>query len=128
MKAVLGRNERLRTLELDSNFRLDFRGANLHQLRWHDFEIVNLAEADLSYANLESVDFAAWELIHDACIDFSGVSVMGTNLSNTNLCGTKGLTQSQLSRAYAESHAPPFVTTLVDAKSGKPIQWRGDAA
>ena len=83
MKAVLGRNERLRTLELDSNFRLDFRGANLHQLRWHDFEIVNLAEADLSYANLESVDFAAWELIHDACIDFSGVSVMGTNLSNT---------------------------------------------
>ena len=128
MKAVLGRSERLRALEALSNFRLDLRGANLHQLRWNEFEFVNLRGADLSYANLEGVDFGAWAFIHEDSIDFSRVILFETNLSNTNLRGTTGLTQLQLTGACAESGAPPALKGLVDAQSGAPLQWPVDAA
>ena len=125
MEAILGRDENRIRLEEKVKFRIDLRGSNLHGMRWSDFDKVKLCGADLSHSNLSYVDFATYEFIHDVGIDLSGVSLFGTNLSGTDLRGTKGLTQFQLTGACAEHETPPDLKDLVDAKTGKPLVWRG---
>ncbi|MCY4514965.1 MAG: pentapeptide repeat-containing protein [Candidatus Tectomicrobia bacterium] len=124
MDAVLGRDENRIRIERKGKFRIDLRGADLHKLRWSDFAKVKLCGADLSYSNLSNADFAEYSFIHDVDIDFSRVSLLHTDLSGTNLCLTKGLTQSELSFALADPESPPNLKDLLCARTGKPLVWR----
>ena len=125
MAAILGRDDKKIELEKKSKFRIDLRGANLHQLRWDDFDKVNLYGADLSHSNLTHVDFALYWFLHEVRIDLTDVSLINTNLSGADLRFTKGLTQIQLDSACAYPDSPPNLSDLVDAKSGKTLEWRG---
>ena len=77
----------------------NLRGANLHR--------ASLEGADLSNANLEG----AW--------------LEGVNLTGAEMRGCRDLTQEQLDEAVAREDNPPDLSGTVDAKTGKPLVWRG---
>ena len=54
--------------------------------------------------------------------------MVDTDLSGADLTSCKGLTQEQIDRAASDSGNPPKLEGVVDAKTGKPLVWRGAGA
>ena len=102
-----------------------------------------LCSANMAFAKLKNVDLMysclcnTW-LVHadltDAYLwgaDLSGAKFIGAQLSGASLSASgqhavKGLTQAQLDQARADPNNPPHLTGVVDAKTGKPLVWRGE--
>ena len=79
----------------------------------------NLRGAFLSYANLRGANLAK--------ADLTGAFLDSTNLTDAYMSGCKGLTQEKIDDARAAPDKPPDLTGLVDAKTGKPLVWHGEA-
>ena len=95
----------------------DLSGANLEGA---DLETADLPDANLSDANLSGA------ILQDA--DLSGARLWNANLSGAHLCVYEGLTQEQIDQAVADSDKPPDLTGVVDAQTGKPLDWNPKAA
>ena len=80
----------------------------------------NLAHAHLTGANLTGANLT------EASLD--GAHLTGANLTGANLKKCKGLTQEQIDQARAKPDNPPKLEGVVDAETGKPLVWRGEAA
>ena len=124
MEAIFQTDKRRIELEIRSKFRLDFRGASLNRLVWDDFTTINLRGADLSHTDMSGISFAFHEFVYDRKIEFSGVSLYRTNLSGTNLCGVKGLTQRVLDLAFSHPERPPYLRGLIDARTNEELLWK----
>ena len=102
-----------------------------------------LCSAKMAFAKLKNVDLMysclcnTW-LVHADLTDaylwgadlsgakFIGAQVSGASLSASGQHAVKGLTQAQLDQARADPNNPPHLTGVVDAKTGKPLVWRGE--
>ena len=97
----------------------------------------NLSEADLNSANLSNATLANANLSRTtlAFVNLSNAELSGANLSDArstgvnltgaSLSGVTGLTQSKLNRFHATPDKPPRLDNAFDAKTGKPLEWRG---
>ncbi len=93
----------------------------------------NLAGVDMSCANLAAVNLCGayfggqhFPRGHDGAILIRPAS-MGANLSGAYLGEVKNLTQMQLDGARADPKKPPKLEGTVDAETGEPLVWRGEA-
>ena len=118
-------------LHESSLFHVNFSGANCRyamlgraNLRHCFFSDADLQDAYLAYADLSSAYLTTAQV--------SGANFTGTNLSSTIFCvaddPVRGLTQEQLDAAIADPSHPPKLNGALDAKSGKPLVWRGKPA
>ena len=84
-----------------------------------------LTEADLSSARLTDAQ------LQDA--DLTGADLAGADLTGADFVSggvqspTCGLTQAQLDLAVADADRPPMLEGLLDAETGVPLIWRGEA-
>ena len=150
MDAIGARSKRHLRLERGAKYWLNLRGADLIRASleganlssedlpaegvdvWPNRTHTDLSEAKLVEANLESASLKNADL---SGTDLTGTNLSGVDLTGTNLSGTKfsfngeylamGLTQSQLDEAQAVPDNPPHLEGVVDAKTGKPLVWRG---
>ena len=145
MQALGSRSLAGTSLELNEDYKLYLRDANLSDLQIQDAKLSNawLTNANLSGAVLPRVDLSGARLRRT---DLSGAKLWGANLSRANLrdanlsgtdfCGAdaqsrnynapaRGLTQTQLNRACADPDNPPKLDGVVDAVTGEPLVWRG---
>ena len=154
MTAIGSRSNAVRELEKKEPFLLDLsradladavlNGANLTRLHLYR---VNLSGADLTDANLSNVSLFQAKLtgaylnsanlsnanlvvanLTDA--DLSRAILVDTNLTRANLTHADffkatGLTQQQLDRAVADPANPPKLDEAYDAKTNRPLEWRG---
>lgn len=95
------------------------RGANLASTKIASANLSNalLDKADLSNADLNSADLS------DATLYDTNLS--GTDLSHEAQGPVTGLTQIQLDCAHADKNNFPKLAGVDDAKSGRPLIWRG---
>ena len=56
-------------------------------------------------------------------LDLSGAHLSGANLEHVH----EGPTQEQIDQAIADPDTPPNLEGVVDAKTGKPLVWRGQS-
>ena len=93
-----------------------------------DLSGANCLDANLGSANLKYADLSHIYLVGT---NLSGVDLTDANLSGARFSAEKGwkpatgLTQSQLGEARADPDNPPYLEGVVDAKTGKPLVWRG---
>ncbi len=116
---------------MDANLhRTDFSNSKLERSFLLDS---NLSNARLTYSNLYGAFLDGANL---SGADLTYADVSGADFKNANLSGTefsfdnggrsaKGLTQAQLDEARADPDNPPYLEGVVDAKTGKPLFWRG---
>ena len=83
MQAICSRTNRGVALEQESEFRIDLRGADLHDTQLLD---TNLSRAMLHHANLSNVNFANTDLT-DADLSYANLSQ--TEFHNVNCTGTR---------------------------------------
>ena len=90
-------------------------------------------DSDLSRAEIIQSNLSGARILKT---DMSRAILRGTDLSGTYFydprCGTApnlvtGLTQAQLDEACADPDNPPKLDGVLDAKTGKPLVWRGPA-
>ena len=114
---------------------VDLSGAQILETSLSD---ANLSSAKLTNATLQEVDLSN--------ADLAGADVSGTNFSSIKhkgalftregakslgidpeefYVGVRGLTQAQIDQARADPTNPPQVEGVADARTGKPIVWRG---
>ncbi len=135
--------------------KLYLREANLSHLKVSDAKLsgawltkANLSgaifpRADLSWARLRRANFSGAQLrkadLSNAKLwgaNLCAVILRGANLSGADFCGVdakssqyeepaRGLTQAQLDEACANPDNPPKLDGVLDAKTGKPLVWRG---
>ena len=109
---------------------------------WHegllkaDLSGAHLNSSDMSRAQLQGSDLSRANLTLAALrgADLSDTNLFGTVLARANLTGTKfsdngdlparGLTQYQLDEAWSDPDDPPHLEGVVDASTGKPLEWR----
>ena len=155
MEAIANRREAVISLEQEAEFRLDFRGAILHEINLMNFDHVdfsraNFSFADLSGANLRPSTNMSWG--HAVRVHLSGACLAGVDMSMTqfvdadlsdtliagaNLSGARfsnsgkhapcKLTQGQLDQSCADPNKPPQLEGVFDVETGKPLVWRGKA-
>ena len=100
-------------------------GADLSFAR---FRLANLSGARLRGANLSEADF--WGTI------LCGTVLRNANISGADFCGirarsslyrtpARGLTQTQLDEALANTDNPPHLEGVLDAETGEQLVWRG---
>ena len=82
----------------------------------------NLEDAFLIGANLMD---AKLKRAHLVGAKLKGANLDGANLTGADMRGCKGLTQEQIDQAVALPDNPPDLSGTVDAKTGKPLVWRG---
>ena len=82
----------------------------------------NLWEANLSNVQLQNANFSGANLIEAKL--YSSL-LLDADLSGANLERCEGLTQDQIDYAIADSDNPPKLEGVVDAKTGRPLVWRG---
>ena len=96
-----------------------------------DLSNARLRKANLSKANLRNANLSHAKLWGT---DMSGAILQRANLSGTDFAGVtarspeygetvQGLTQKQLSEAYADPSDPPKLGGVVDAVTGQPLTW-----
>ena len=95
-------------------YRLDLRKAELGGVY---LRFANMARVDLPGANLSNANLGHVKL--------DGANLLNANLTNAKLGACKGLTQGQLNQARAAEGKPPKLDKALDAKIGKPLEWRG---
>ena len=142
MPAICVRSElQIEIEEKEFYFNLDLSGADLHgvsllrvaslgnsnlqprpgisaNLKGAFLSCSNLSGAHLVFANLKDAQFFGANL--------EGAFLSRSNLSGADLRDCKGLTQDQIDQAVARPpDKPPSLEDLVDAKTGKPLVWRG---
>ena len=105
--------------------------ANLSRaiLRYATLPEAKMQQAILSNATLDEADLSNAILI-SASLD--GATLYGTNLSGTDFSlnaqgPAEGLTQLQLNCASADKDNPPKLARVIDAKTGRSLEWRGAA-
>ena len=90
----------------------------------------DLHGADLTDANLMGASLICANLrgayLNNA--DLDGALLHGTDLTGATMHGCKGLTQEQIDDVEAEPDNPPKLEGVLDAKTGKPLVWRGKVA
>ena len=142
-------------LEQSEGFTLYLHGANVANLEIQDAMLsgarltkANLSDAILPRAHLSGARFRRANLsgaqlrradLSDAKFwgaNLSEAMLQDANLSGADLCGVdakssqyeepaRGLTQAQLNEACADQDNPPKLDGVLDAKTGKPLVWRG---
>ena len=80
MEAIAHRNKDVIRLEMDADFHIDLREANLQNLFWQNFKNANLYRANLSSSDLSGASF--W-----AGTNFSLILAVRVILIDANLCG-----------------------------------------
>ena len=93
---------------------------------------VQLLDADLNRTNLLDADLtsavAVGAYLKDAYLkgaNFESANLLRANLTGADLRDSGGLTQEQIDQAQADPGNPPNLTDVVDATTGKPLEWRG---
>ena len=103
----------------------DFSGADLFGAKLRSTWFF---EANFLNANLENADMSGAR--------FTSANLRGAQLGNTNLSDATfwerspremGLTQEQLNKACADPSKPPCLKNVVDAETGKALEWGGGA-
>ena len=94
------------------------RGVCLDRSNLYSTDLFN---ADLRDASLRRANFCNANL-RDA--QLSNADLSGAQFSKDGAHPAKGLTQSQLDLARADSNHPPRLDGVVDAESGEPLVWR----
>ena len=106
------------------------RKANLSQTDLSHTNLLNanLCEANLSHALLSGADLSEANLMEASLVkaNLHGAQLSATNISGAEFSQCTGLTQEQLDVATAWESMPPILTDVVDAKTGKPLIWRGN--
>ncbi len=153
MEAIAARSKIGIDLERDAEFQLDLRGAQFAGMNLANFREVNLFRANLSFADMSCVNIRAltdMSWIHAVSVNLSGACLVDVNLSVTQFIGADlsgtllhganlsgaafsnrnrdtpcRLTQAQLDSARAAPNDPPHLDGVLDAKTGKPLVWRG---
>jgi len=89
-----------------------------------DFRGAVLAGADLSEANAQDVDLtrAVLEAANLSGTELSADGAQGEHCRG----GARGLTQAQLDGAVAEVGRGPGLAGVVDAQTGRALEWRGE--
>ena len=119
-------------------------GANLGRANLSGSILQNakLSKAWLDHANLSGAIFLRADLSRSLLIgaDLSGARMLDTdltsaNISDANISGVqfsldgqqpvKGLTQSQLDRAWADPENPPELLGVLDAETNQQLVWHG---
>ena len=141
------------SIEQDSGFVLYLRNAKAEDLQVQDAKLSRawltranlsgaiLPRADLSHARLRKANLSKAELRNASLFhaklwgaNMSEAILWRTNLSGADFSGVtsrnpadrepvKGLTQTQLSEACADSDDPPKLDGVVDALTGLPLTW-----
>ncbi len=113
----------------DSLFRVDLSDADLRKARLHGVDLhasflwdTDLRRADISAANLSGATLFGAKLRH---ANLSNAYIAGTKFSDDGDTPAIGLTQEQLDQAVADQDTPPMLKGVIDAKTGKPLVWRG---
>ena len=127
MEAIRDRKEAGIRLERNSEMKLELSSAYLRGL--------DLRNADLAGANLKDTDLSGASL---AGADLSDAILLSTNLSGTYFVQipddeqgkgrtivATGLTQANLDWACADPGKPPILEGVVDAETGKELEWCG---
>ena len=91
--------------------------ANLSGAR---FQGANLSGASLTGADLSGADFSAESYLDVDFSDLPGVR----SVDKDEMLAT-GLTQAQLDEARADPNNPPKLNGVLDAETGKQLEWRG---
>ena len=87
------------------------------------FQEVDLSNADLSRADVSGTHFSL--VMHNgALFDREYAKSIGID-PREHYVGVRGLTQAQIDKARADPANPPQVEGILDARTGKPIVWRG---
>ena len=96
-----------------SNANLGGAGADLYgaELTSANLAGANLGSADLTAANLTDATLSSADFSHDW---MSG-----------SASPARGLTQSQLDQAKADSASPPILDGVIDPETSKPLVWNG---
>ncbi len=100
-----------------SNARLSFTYSPGAEFINTDLSSSWLAGTDLSNAKFIGSKLAG-AVLH-------GVNLSGAELSASGNYPASGLTQTQLNEAEADLKNPPRLKGVVDAETGKPLEWRG---
>jgi len=117
----------------------NLRMANLYQATFQDAVATgaSLEGANLSRAGFLGADLSGARLMK---ADLSGAGFLDANLSQSNISDAdltgvefsvggpqkaKGLTQTQLDQARADSANPPTLTGVLDAETGDQLVWSG---
>ena len=98
--------------------------ANLSEAYFNSVDLSNatLASANLSRTTLAFVNLSNAEL---SGANLSDAELTSVNMTGVNLSGVTGLTQRELNRSHAIPDKPPRLDNAFDAKTGKPLEWRG---
>ena len=127
-------------------YRADLSNAGLTHtnLSGATLAFANLSKAILRYADLSDTK-APEAILSNATIDYADLSnadLNGARLDGATLYGTilsgadfsfnaqgpaEGLTQWQLNCASADKDNPPKLARVIDAKTGRSLEWRGTA-
>ena len=126
MEAIGYRSEESIVLEKKDGFRLNLGEANLSGL-WLIDGKTDLSGAILWKADLSNARFLAANLSYAIFwkANLSNTILLAANLSGANLSEAAGLTQHLLNEARADHDKPPSLEDALDAKTGKPLEWRG---
>ena len=86
-----------------------------------------LDSADLTSTNLSGAALSGSDLtgVYLTDSDLDGAYLTKADLTGAVLFRVKGLTQGQLNLACADPDNPPNLHGARDAKTGKPLEWRG---
>ena len=142
MTAVRERSEAQIEIEKEGEYRLNLFGANLNGaiLSRAKLTRANLNGAILNGAILSRAILSGAELedahLEDAYLilaELNWAKLMkahlncthldAANLSHADLRDCEGLTQEQINKAVPNSEAPPNLTDVVDANTGKALEW-----
>ena len=124
-------------IEIDKSTRLNLRRAYLVGATLMDIDLVgatlkdaNLTSANLWDANLTNAYLMDANLTNAILVgaNLTGATLNGANLTSANLVSCEGLVQWEIDHAKADSDNPPKLDDLIDANTGKPLVWRGEAA
>ena len=119
LKAISDRTGSEVGLEKKADFLLNLIDADL---RSSVLIRANLTRVFLGCANLTGANLTRAFLIGANLIE---VNLTDAKLTGAILVGVKGLTQDQLDQACADPDNPPKLDGVQDAKTGKPLKWRG---
>ena len=114
IRAFGNRTEHEIKLERDSRFNLDLSGARLPN--------VAFVQMDLSNASFQNADLSNLLVIESK---FQNTSFFDTDISAALFGGADDLVQSQIDQARSDLLEEPSFGNIKDARSGKPIVWRG---
>ena len=144
MPAICARSAaQLLTEEKEFYFQLDLSGADLRYVSFllatslgnSDLQPPPGASANLEGAFLNGADLSGailmWSNLKNTSFydaNLEGAVLTGADLSGADLRDCKGLTQEQIDQAKADSDNRPDLEGMVDARTGKPLVWRGRAS